>query len=57
MSMLGPTYQTQDMKMCQELEWHPWTQSSIVGGGTIHFNVRAIFSTLQQQQIQQWIAR
>jgi hypothetical protein len=42
MSMLGPTYQTWDMKMYQELALHPWIQSWIVGGGTDLFNIRAI---------------
>ena len=28
-----------------------------MGGGTIHFEIRAIFSILQQQQDRQWTAR
>ena len=50
MSMLGPTYQTWNMKMYQELALHLWIQSWIVGGND-HFKIRAIFTTLQQQQI------
>jgi hypothetical protein len=50
MLMLGAAYQTRNMKMCQQLTWHPWTQSLIVQGGTVHFKVRAIFSTLRRQQ-------
>jgi hypothetical protein len=45
-SMLGLAYQTRDLKMCQALVLHPWIQSWIVEVGTIHFKVRAIFSTL-----------
>jgi hypothetical protein len=51
--MLGPAYQTRDMKMCQELALHPWIHLWIVGGGTVHFEVRAIFSTLQEPWIRQ----
>jgi hypothetical protein len=46
MSLLKLAYQTRDMKLYQELALHPWIQSWIVGGGTIHFKVRALFSTL-----------
>jgi hypothetical protein len=49
MSILGLAYHTRDMKMCQKLALHPWIHSWIVGGGTVHFKVRGIFSTLQQQ--------
>ena len=53
--MVGTTYWILDMELWQELALYLWIQFSIVGG-TLHFKVTAIFSTLQQQQIQLWTA-